>query len=264
MGRPAAILVALLAALMLALPNAATAGGGKGGHGAKGGSGAKHGNGGKGGARGKARLQAKIGWGPISDAKAAKRVERTGWEPRPGNYVPNHTVATREQLRYFHANSDMPYQRWVDGQYTGTTDDIIEWAANKWGLPEDVLRAVAVHETWWEMGFLGDDGDSFGIFQVRQPYHCCFPFTHDSTAFNADYYGGIIRAYYDGEMDWLNNPNVRPDNGKTYRAGNLWESVGAWVGGRWHTPQTAEYIANVKRHLRERTWATHPWFPTHP
>ncbi len=82
-----------------------------------------------------------------------------------------------------------------------------------------MLRSVAVHESWWEMDTLGDNGDSFGIFQVRRPYHCCLPFMRDSTAFNADYYGGIMRAYYDGKMDWLNNPDVRPDNGRKYKAG---------------------------------------------
>ena len=251
----------------MAAPSAALGAGGKSGPGAKPGKGAKQGKGGKrgGGGNSKARAAEEDRLG--ADQRREGGPSGSSRRPRssgPENFIPNHTVPTPEQLRYFHSHSDMPYQSDVDGQYTGSTDDIIEWAANKWGLPEDVLRAVAVHETWWKMSFLGDDGDSFGIFQVRQPYHCCFPFTHDSTAFNADYYGGIIRAYYDGKMDWLNNPNVRPDNGKTYRAGNLWESIGAWVSGRWHTTQTAEYIANVKARLRERTWETDPWFPTQP
>lgn len=210
--------------------------------------------------KGEARLREKVGWGPLTSRRAAKLVERTTWEPRPDNFTPNHLVPTAAELRYFHANSDMPYQRYVDGQFTGSTDDIIEWAASKWGLPEEAMRAVAVHESWWEMSTLGDSGDSFGIFQVRRPYHCCLPFMRDSTAFNADYYGGIMRAYYDGKMDWLNNPDVRPDNGRRYRAGDYWGSVGAWVSGRWHTPQNAEYVAFVKGHLRERTWATYEWF----
>lgn len=251
MGRRLTLLALLCAALVAAFPTAALAGGGKGGDAKK-------------GCAGKAKLQKKVGWGPISDKKAARCVERTAEVLRPENAVPNSTVPTAAELSYFHANSDMPYQSKVDGQYTGSTDDIIEWAANKWGLPEDVLRAVAVHESWWEMDTLGDNGDSFGIFQVRRPYHCCLPFMRDSTAFNADYYGGIMRAYYDGEMDWLNNPDVRPDNGRTYRAGDLWGSIGAWVSGRWYTEQNAEYVAAVRGQLANRTWATDPWFPTNP
>ena len=156
----------------------------------------------------KANLRAKIGWGPMKDRKAAKKVQVTNHEVRPGNDAANHRVPTKAEIEYFRANSDMPYARYVTGHYKGTTDDIIEWAAYKWGLPEDVLRAVAVTESWWHMDMLGDAGDSFGIFQVRRPYHCCLPFMRDSTAFNADYYGGIIRAYFDGKQDWLNNPDV--------------------------------------------------------
>jgi len=248
MGSPLKLLALLTCLLVVALLPAVGLAAGKGGKG----------QGGRGG--GVAQLQTKIGWGPLTSAAAAKRVEITAWEPRESNAVPNATVPTAAELTLFHATSDMPYQAYVDGQYTGGTDDIIEWAANKWGLPEEALRAVAVHESWWEMSTLGDAGDSFGIFQVRRPYHCCFPFTRDSTAFNADYYGGIMRAYYDGQMGWLNNPDVRPDNGRRYKAGDFWGSVGAWVSGRWHTQQNAEYVAFVKGHLRDRTWATHPYF----
>jgi hypothetical protein len=212
------------------------------------------------GAAAEAKLKPKIGWGPIKDRKAAKKVVTTAHEVRPGNVTANQTKPTQEELQYFHANSDMPYAQYVDGQYRGTTDDIIEWAAYKWGLPEDVLRAVAVTESWWEQNHVGDNGDSFGLFQVRRPYHCCLPFMRDSTAFNADYYGGIIRAYFDGKQDWLNNPDVAPDNGSRYKPGDLWGSVGAWYSGRWHTAPNEGYVDAVKKNLRERTWATHPYF----
>ena len=57
------------------------------------------------------------------------------------------------------------------------------------------------------MSTLGDNGDSFGLFQVRRPFHCTEPGCQqfrDDAAFNADYYGGILRAYYDGKQSWLN------------------------------------------------------------
>jgi hypothetical protein len=211
----------------------------------------------------KSRLKAKVGWGPLKSKKAAKKVTRTNWEPRRQNTVANNTVPTREELEYFRANVHqpaMPYWRKIDGQYTGTTDDILEWAAYKWGLPEDLLKAVAVHETWWEMDYVGDSGDSFGIFQMRVPYHCCLPFMRDSTAFNADYYGAIIRSYYDGKQDWLNHDCCAADNGKPYKAGDLWGSVGAWSSGRWHLETNKIYVDTVKMHMREKTWRTHEWF----
>lgn len=209
---------------------------------------------------GNAKLKAKVGWGPMKSKQARQRVDRTRWEPRPRNAGANNRVPSKSEIRFFRENSDMPYAKHVNGRFRGSTDDIIEWAAIKWGLPEDVLRAVAVHETWWDNNFVGDNGDSFGLFQVRRPYHCCLPFIQNSTAFNADYYGGIIRAYYDGKQSWLNNPDVAPQNGRKYRAGDLWGSIGAWYSGRWWTDGNRDYVRTVKQHRREKTWKTHPYF----
>ena len=35
------------------------------------------------------------------------------------------------------------------GSFTGTTDEIIQWAACKWGFDEDTLRAQVAKESWW-------------------------------------------------------------------------------------------------------------------
>jgi len=37
----------------------------------------------------------------------------------------------------------------VDGRFTGTTDEIFQWAACKWGLPDNLIRADAVIESTW-------------------------------------------------------------------------------------------------------------------
>ena len=146
----------------------------------------------------------------------------------------------------------MPYAKFVNGRFTGTTDDIIEWSARKWGLDPELLRAVAVVESWWRMSAVGDNGDSFGLYQVRRPYHCwdeC-PIARRFTAFNADYYGGIIRGYFDGKMGWLNTV----ERGKDYAAGDIWGSVGAWFSGRWYTQPSIDYMEVVQQRLAERTW----------
>ena len=98
------------------------------------------------------------------------------------------TAAARE-LRFFRRHSDMTYKRRVSGRFRGTTDEIIQWASHKHGIAEDVVRAVAVKESWWRMSTVGDDGDSFGLMQVRRPYHGCPFLARGSTAFNADYWG---------------------------------------------------------------------------
>ena len=151
----------------------------------------------------------------------------------------------------------MPYAEHVDGRFRGTTDEIIRWSARKWGFPKRVMRAVAVVESWWRMDAVGDNGDSFGLYQVRRPYHCLGEcrIARRFSAWNADYYGGILRAYFDGKMKWLNTV----ERGRRYEAGDLWGSVGAWFAGRWWTDPAKGYIEEVRERMRERTW-TRPHF----
>jgi hypothetical protein len=193
-----------------------------------------------------------VGSKPRSDRAAAKLVTRSSWEPRARNRKANHTMLTRAQIRFFRRHSTMPYKGRVTGHFTGTTDEIIQWAASKHGIGVNIMRAVAVVESYRQMSFVGDDGDSFGLYQIRRPYHCCPAFARASTAFNADYYAAIIRSYYDGKQGWLNDV----ERGRDYRAGDLWGSIGAWFSGRWHTPAAEQYIRRVKRVLAKRTWRT--------
>jgi hypothetical protein len=193
----------------------------------------------------------RVGMPPLSDSAAARLVHRSPWEPRPDNAAADQHVPSTAEIAYFRAHSDMPYKGQVSGAFTGTTDEIIQWAAQKHGLDSNLLRAVAAVESWWHMSTNGDNGDSFGLFQIRRPYHCCDFLAANDTAFNADYYGAIIRSYYDGRESWLNTVS---GNGASYRAGDLWGSVGAWFSGRWHDPGAADYIAKVKQYLRERVW----------
>jgi hypothetical protein len=193
-----------------------------------------------------------VGWGPLTSAEAAKRVHRSSWEPRPDNRAADHSVPGHAKLARWHGRSDMPYARFVNGRFRGTTDEIIQWAAYKWGFNPRLLRAVAVVESWWHQSAVGDNGDSFGLFQVRRPYHCWGEcrIARDSTAFNADYYGGILRGYFDGKMGWLNTV----EHGRDYQAGDVWGGVGAWYAGRWWTDPAKGYIHVVRQRLHERTW----------
>jgi hypothetical protein len=187
---------------------------------------------------------------PLSDREAARRVRRSAWEPRPANRRANRRVPTRREIRRFRARSTMTYKRRVTGRFRGTTHEIIQWAAHKHGIDEDLLAAVAVHESWWRMSTVGGGGDSFGLFQLRRPYHCCRRLALRSTAFNADYYGAILRAYYDGRETWLNDV----ERGAEYGPGDIWGSVGVWFSGRWHTPAAEGYIHAVQEILARKTW----------
>jgi hypothetical protein len=193
-----------------------------------------------------------VGAGPLSDVEAAANVVRSAWEPREDNHAANHHRAGRAFLRRFHRHSDMPYQAYVTGDFAGTTDEILQWGARKWGLSPRLFRAVATVETWWHQSFVGDGGSSFGLMQVRVPFHCCLPVIQTSTAFNVDYYGAILRAYYDGKQTFLQ----QVERGRDYRAGDLWGSVGVWASGRWHLGSSDSYVEQVRQRLRDRVWRT--------
>jgi hypothetical protein len=96
-----------------------------------------------------------------SGSSCANAVHRSTWEPRPDNYKPNHVLVDPTAVHNSFAarprsgsgTYDPRWDSWllprVDGQFTGTTDEIIQWAACKWGLPDNYLRAEADTESTW-------------------------------------------------------------------------------------------------------------------
>jgi Transglycosylase SLT domain len=194
----------------------------------------------------------------LSDRQAAAHVHRAA-ESRPDDAADNQQVPSDAQLAYFrsHDNS-MPswYLHRIDGNYRGTTDEIIQWAAYKWGLDPQLLWAVAAVESWWHMSTVGDEGNAFGLFQIDRRYHCCQDLAANDTAWNADYYGAILRSYYDGTQTWLNTVS---GNGKRYGADDLWNSVGYWAAGRWDTEAGWSYVGKVQADLDQRVWQQ-PYF----
>jgi autotransporter family porin len=161
----------------------------------------------------------------------------------------------------------------VDGAFTGTTDEILQWAACKWGINEDIVRAQAVIESGWRQSAKGDfrsdastcapghglgqDGreglcpNSWGILQNSYTYEkSAWPAVYQSTAFNADTAYAIWRACYEGYQWWFNDV----EHGSTYQAGDAWGCVGAWYAGRWHTSAADGYITQVKADVGQRVW----------
>lgn len=114
---------------------------------------------------------------PLSDAEAAARVRPFSYEHKPGNTVANHTRPTSSHLTYYYGANYWGACEWrrdrVTGDFTGTTDEIIQWGAHKWALDEDVLRAVAHKESTWRQWFHGDiySGHSYGTMQVKASVH---------------------------------------------------------------------------------------------
>jgi hypothetical protein len=163
----------------------------------------------------------------------------------------------------------------VDGQFTGTTGQILRWAACKWGIDEDMVFAQAAIESWWQQGTLGDWGsdasrcapdrglgvdgkpgqcpESFGILQNRYPYEkSAWPGIASSTAMNADLAYAIWRVCFEGYEGWLNTV----ERGRDYAAGDAWGCFGRWFSGRWHTDAAEGYIGRVRDYLNQRIWTT--------
>jgi hypothetical protein len=217
------------------------------------------------------------------DAAAAAEVHYSTWEPMPGNTEYNHVMPTNLKLKPA-SNASQAYDpRWntyiisrITGHFTGTTDEIFQWAAAKWGVPDNLLRAIAFVESTWNQSTHGDyvrdralcppgyqDMDpcplTFGIVGIKTTdWPGIFPWNHDSTAAAVDVLAGWLRGCYEGWAWWLRGTG----NGShgVYHAGDIWGCVGAWYSGEWYdgsptTPSTGEhYIAQVQFWLQRRVW----------
>ena len=221
------------------------------------------------------------------DAQAAAMVRRSGWEPRPENTEANQTVppeGTRLDGYAGMVNGPAVFGR-ITGNFTGTTEEIIQWAAIKWGLPDELIRGEAVAESSWYQGLrdpsgapinqrgYGDFGDcggsppaapygasgpsSFGLMQVKwcsmenRPVTGTggWPWTERSTAYAVDTYAAVIRGCYEGWDVWL---------GRDYRAGDLWGCVGRWFAGNWHSSTADDYVDRVQQAVAAKPWLSWP------
>lgn len=194
-----------------------------------------------------------------SGADCAARVRRHTWEPRPQNATFNQTRGRPIQIP---AASWEPEERAnqllrrVDGNFTGTTDEILQWASCKWGFDEDTARAVAVIESWWNQSATGDGGESIGLFQVRcmwGRYHqAACPDAQRSSAFNADYALAFRRVCFEGLFAYWGTSmqNTR---------GDLWGCIGLWFSGQWNQGN-ADYVTRVRNVYTARPWATDATF----
>ncbi len=250
---------------------------------------------------------------PMTDAAAAALVTPEP-ETRPYNDRPysldgrnhpavNDDVPSAAQIRRFrdsHTSSGQPalsfnpYLRYVDGRdglKAPTTDELIQWSAHKWGIPEDWIRAEYVVESYWSEFWLGDENPvraswyhlyppqarvpnspevyrSMGITQVQWEPDGSLgvgsePLRWESTAFNLDYQAATLRLYYD------NPGGARSAWGDaSYTPCQPWPSIGGWYRPYpWGNSDQAGYIAKVKADLSNRAWTTSGfvnWAPASP
>ena len=123
-----------------------------------------------------------------------------------------------------------------------------------------------VKESFWYQSANGDNGESWGLGQVRDTAHqSAFEYSvnaRTSSAYNLDYTYASWRACYEGVYTWLNTV----ERGATYGPGDAWGCLGVWFSGRWYTAPSIRYIEGgdtgaygdigVRQHLQARTWET--------
>jgi hypothetical protein len=205
-------------------------------------------------------------------------------ETRTGNVRANRYIPSKKRLAAFHRarygagpNAGLrlvsvnPLVKHVSGRFSGTTDEIIQWGAGKWGIPADVLRAVAVKESDWRQNGRGDrrDGvnakrypavsridtdsvyESLGLMQIKWRSNGSLnpgtePLRRRSTAFQVDYTAANLRYYYEGRCSWC-----RPG----YAAGQEWESIGAhYQPTPWRNDEMLDYAGQIEQIMNARPW----------
>lgn len=188
------------------------------------------------------------------DAGARAEVHRSTWELLPVN-APYNTVMPRHLTLQPVSDAAHAYDpRWnkyilgrISGHFTGTTDEIFQWAAAKWGIPDNLIRTIAYLESGWRQANHGDyvkdraqcpAGYSelpcpvtFGIVGTKSTsWPGIFPWNRDSTAAAVDVLGAWLRGCYEGWAWWLGTHNRSHG---VYHAGDIWGCVGAWYSGDW-------------------------------
>jgi autotransporter family porin len=188
---------------------------------------------------------------PRSDAYCASQVQPMA-ENVSANTTANHTTPSGSLQLGPWAQRIANFTH-VDGNFTGTTGEIIEWAACKWGWNQDYAMAEAVIESTWRQSEIG--GGSYGILQVKvsagggapsaNSGWGGYPWVQQSTAFDADMQMAYLRACYDGATTWLGNG---------YQAGDAWGCIGSWFSGDWHSAAANGYISRVQGDLNSQAW----------
>jgi hypothetical protein len=222
---------------------------------------------------------------PLHDAEAAALVsparELRGANARANRYVPTAAqLAAFRGARTNHGQTAVefnPLLKYVTGRPKGlhrpTTDELIQWASHKWGIPTNLIRAQMVVESHWRQGFLGDPEhvpadwygrypgqartrggnvyQSLGIAQVKwRPDGSVGagtePLRWRSTAFNLDYYAATLRYYFDGYCHWC---------GPGYGPGQAANSVAAWYSpDPWNNGEARGYLRKVQQAVGSRAW----------
>jgi hypothetical protein len=227
-------------------------------------------------------------YAPLSDAAAAACVtaapETVAANAQANAYVPSDAELAAFRAALSGNGKTGEQEEWYPGYVTGrpglaapTTDALIQWAAHKWGIPEDWMRAQYTQESDWRQGVMGDlRTESASWYPLFPAFSCptstqCYeslgitqvkwhpdgsegagtePLRWKSTAFNIDYQASIIRFEYD-------NPyGKRASWGDaSYHPLDQWLALSSWFSPYpYGNSSQLSYKNLVQQHLAARDW----------
>lgn len=116
------------------------------------------------------------------------------------------------------------------------TGQMLDEAAKKYGIPSDILKAIAWKESGWNPDARGDGGQSYGMMQIYKSAH-------------PDY----------NEQEGMRNPAYNIEYGAKFLKG-LYDQYGSWESAIQHYngsgPMAERYKEAVLASLQTKPWAT--------
>ncbi|MHC9544068.1 MAG: transglycosylase SLT domain-containing protein [Vulcanimicrobiota bacterium] len=84
------------------------------------------------------------------------------------------------------------------------TEQMLEEAARKYGIPPDILKSVAWKESSWNAGATGDGGQSHGMMQIYKTAHPDYDVQKGEQApsYNIEYGAKFLKSLYDQYGSW--------------------------------------------------------------
>jgi hypothetical protein len=133
-----------------------------------------------------------------------------------------------------------------------TTAEVLQWAADKWGINPLLMYAEAENESHWDQTAIGDNGRSSGLLQVpdRDRPHHAYPgfegsgamLARENSCFNADFFAGRIYSIFHGLSS-----DMAP-------GGDIGIALQSWYSG--HTKSAGPYTAAFIDTLTNRLWVS--------
>jgi hypothetical protein len=134
-----------------------------------------------------------------------------------------------------------------------TTAEVLQWAANKWGINPILMYAEVTEESSWNQMGIGDNGNSSGLLQVAdRGYNHAFPgfggsgsmLARENSCFNADFFAAWIYSAFNGLQTGTSG-------------GDVGTAIQSWYSGQ--ATSAGAYTAGVYGMLSNLQWVSW-WF----